>query len=114
MDGGGGTSTGGVYAVIGAIGQPDAGPVMSGGVFVLRGGFWTLPGVIQTPEAPTLHVAPAGMGQAVLWWEPVQAGWTLQEAPAVTGPWSQVPNGNAPPVLVPATLPAQFYRLIHP
>src|ERR1051326_8545441 len=33
--GGGGTSTGGVYAVSGTIGQPDAGPTMSGGNFSL-------------------------------------------------------------------------------
>ncbi len=31
IDGGGGTSTGGVYRVSGTIGQPDAGATMSGG-----------------------------------------------------------------------------------
>jgi hypothetical protein len=41
IDGGGATvpSTGESYALSGTIGQPDAG-VMSGGRFVLEGGFW--------------------------------------------------------------------------
>ncbi len=39
IDGGGGTSTGGGFELSGTIGQPDAG-VMSGGSFVLAGGFW--------------------------------------------------------------------------
>ena len=39
IDGGGGISTEGDYELVGTIGQPDAG-VMSGGDFVLSGGFW--------------------------------------------------------------------------
>ena len=42
IDGGGGTSTGGVYSVTGTIGQPDAGPAMAGGNYSLVGGFWSL------------------------------------------------------------------------
>jgi hypothetical protein len=40
IDGGGGTSTGGTFAVSGTIGQPDAG-TLTGGTFEVRGGFWT-------------------------------------------------------------------------
>jgi hypothetical protein len=40
VDGGGGTSTGGVYSLSGTIGQADAG-TMSGGVYTLLGGFWS-------------------------------------------------------------------------
>jgi hypothetical protein len=39
IDGGGGTSAGGSFALSGAIGQPDAGR-HSGGSFALAGGFW--------------------------------------------------------------------------
>jgi hypothetical protein len=39
VDGGGGTSTGGGYTLMGTIGQPDAG-VMTGGGYSLTGGFW--------------------------------------------------------------------------
>ena len=41
IDGGGGTSAGGVYSLSGTIGQPDAGGPMTGGVFELAGGFWS-------------------------------------------------------------------------
>jgi len=43
IDGGGGTSTGGGFALSGTIGQPDAG-TMSGGSFTLQGGFWAAGG----------------------------------------------------------------------
>src|SRR6266705_2562777 len=56
IDGGGGTSTGGVYSVSGTIGQPDAGK-MSGGNFTLEGGFWGIIAALQTPGAPTLSIA---------------------------------------------------------
>jgi hypothetical protein len=40
IDGGGGDSTGGGYALTGTIGQPDAGAAIGGGGFTLVGGFW--------------------------------------------------------------------------
>jgi hypothetical protein len=40
IDGGGGTSSGGAYALSGTIGQPDASAPLSGGVYTLTGGFW--------------------------------------------------------------------------
>jgi hypothetical protein len=40
VDGGGGDSKGGVYALGGTAGQPDVGPALSGGVYTLVGGFW--------------------------------------------------------------------------
>ena len=39
VDGGGGQSSGSGYALIGTLGQPDAG-VLSGGGYQLAGGFW--------------------------------------------------------------------------
>ncbi len=47
MDGGGGASAGSSFAITGTIGQPDAGPAMTGGLFSLVGGFW--PGVGGPP-----------------------------------------------------------------
>ncbi len=40
IDGGGGTSTGGGYTISGTIGQPDAGPAMTGSTYTVTGGFW--------------------------------------------------------------------------
>lgn len=39
VDGGGASSTGGVFELSGTIGQPDAG-VLAGGTYTLTGGFW--------------------------------------------------------------------------
>jgi hypothetical protein len=40
VDGGGGGSSGGNYALDGTAGQPDPGPILSGGGYNLEGGFW--------------------------------------------------------------------------
>jgi hypothetical protein len=56
VDGGGGNSSGGDYALSGTLGQPDAGTA-SGGTYILNGGFWsadaqgstTTPSVIYLP-----------------------------------------------------------------
>jgi hypothetical protein len=39
IDGGGATSTSGVYSISGTIGQPDAGGAITGGNYSLTGGF---------------------------------------------------------------------------
>ena len=77
IDGGGGTSTGGLYSVTGTIGQPDAG-TMSGGNFSVTGGFWALYAV-QTPGAPwlTITLNPQPSTLTVSW--PVsETSWQLQ------------------------------------
>ncbi len=88
IDGGGGTSTGGVYAVTGTIGQPDAG-TMTGGSFSLTGGFWSLINLVQTPGAPTLFVSHSG-NTVTVYWENA-AGWNLVQSGNLTTPivsWS--------------------------
>src|SRR3981189_3685837 len=67
IDGGGGTSTGGVYSVSGTIGQPDAGH-MSGGTFTLDGGFWGIIGAVQTPGSPLLRVVLTTSNTVVVAW----------------------------------------------
>ena len=46
---GGGMSSGGVYTLGGAIGQPDA-DVLSGGNYTLTGGFWQSGSIPMPPE----------------------------------------------------------------
>jgi hypothetical protein len=114
IDGGGGTSTGGVYAVSGTIGQPDAG-TMSGGNYTLQGGFWALPTAVQTEGAPTLTIVPAAPGQATISWLPATPGFVLQENLSLTTTnWMNSPSGATNPISVPATLPTKFYRLHKP
>jgi hypothetical protein len=74
-DGGGGTSTGGVYSVSGTIGQPDAG-TMSGGSFTLQGGFWGVVAAVPTPGAPYLSVTRTNNTVLVCWPGP-DSGWKL-------------------------------------
>jgi len=115
IDGGGGTSTGGVYSVSGTIGQPDAGGPMTNGQFSLTGGFWALPTAIQTEGAPTLMIAAAGAGQAQISWTPPSTNWVLQERLSLnSGSWTNSPSGSTNPVVVPVSLPTKFYRLFKP
>ena len=82
--GGGGTSTGGVYAVSGTLGQPDASAPLSGGSYSVTGGFWSLISVVQSPGAPTLTIKYSG-NQAIISWPPSVTGWTLQTNTTVAG-----------------------------
>ena len=110
--GGGGTSTGGVYAVSGTIGQPDAGGPLTNGQYSVVGGFWALPAAIQTPGAPVLSIAAAAPGQVRISWTPPTPGYTLQSTDTLSPTnWVAAPGGTNNPVLVPASAAARFYRL---
>jgi hypothetical protein len=115
IDGGGGTSTGGVFTVSGTIGQPDADGPMIGGSYSLTGGFWALPAAVQTPGAPTLVITRGAPGFASISWSPPMPAFVLQQSDSLTNPnWSNAPSGAANPATVPATLPSKFYRLRKP
>lgn len=114
IDGGGGTSTGGVYSVSGTIGQHDA-DTMSGGQFTLTGGFWALPVAVQTSNEPTLLIVAGALGFATISWSPATPGFVLQVSDTLTPPsWTNALSGATNPVTIPATLPARFYRLNRP
>ncbi len=119
IDGGGGTSTGGVYLVSGTIGQPDAG-TMSGGNYTLTGGFWGIVAAVQTPGAPLLRVVHTATNTVVVAWPSPSTGFTLQQNSDLTsGTWSDT---TTPPIVVGAEKqviinpPAgnRFYRLYKP
>src|SRR5437867_4467383 len=115
IDGGGGTSTGGVYSVSGTIGQPDAGGAMTNGRYSVTGGFWALPTAVQVTGAPTLTIASATPGNATLSWTPATAGFVLQETLSLSPTnWVNSASGATNPIVVPATLPTKFYRLFKP
>ena len=115
IDGGGGSSTGGVYSVSGTIGQPDASVTpMTGGAYSVTGGFWALYAV-QVPGAPTLTILPAGAGLAMISWTPATTNWVLQEnLNLATTNWVNSPSGSTNPIVVPVNLPIKFYRLSTP
>lgn len=120
VDGGGGTSTGGVYAVTGTIGQPDAGRTMTGGPFALTGGFWALLAV-QTPGAPYLSVAYTTTNTVALFWPSPSPGWVLQQNThsVASVNWSDVTvtpvaDGTNQTVIVNPPTGNRFYRLYKP
>jgi hypothetical protein len=119
MDGGGGTSTGGVYSVSGTIGQPDAG-TMTGGPYTLVGGFWSVVSAIQMPDAPFLTVTrQTTSGLVTVSWPLPGTGFVLQETGdlnSIPGSWTTVPfpyQTNATDIFVEVPVPAgnRFYRL---
>ena len=120
IDGGGGTSTGGPmigvnYSVSGTIGQPDAGGPRTNGQYSVTGGFWVLPTAVQTTNAPTLTIIPAAPGNATISWTPNTPGFVLQETLSLSPTnWVNSGSGSTNPIIVPATLPTKFYRLIKP
>jgi len=117
IDGGGGTSTGGVYSVSGTIGQPDARPTLSGGNFSVNGGFWNLVSVVQTPGAPLLSLSLTATNTAVISWPFPSTGFALEENPWLgTTNWMTVTNAvqndsSFKWVVVPANAGSEFYRL---
>lgn len=117
IDGGGGTSSGGVYTLSGTIGQPDAG-TLSGGPYTLQGGFWPGALLIQTPDAPLLTAALSDQGAVISWPLPAQ-GWVLEQSadPSATVlSWTQVPfpyatNATHISVAIPSPAGTRLYRL---
>jgi hypothetical protein len=117
IDGGGGTSTGGVYSVTGTIGQPDAGALMSGGNYTLQGGFWAIQAV-QTPGAPLLSIARTTTNTVAVFWPSPSTGWTLQQNPNSISSvnWSNAPgtiqdDGTTKTLIVNPPAGNRFYRL---
>lgn len=91
-DGGGGTSTGGAFALEGTIGQPDGSEAMHGGVYDVQGGFWALVELVQTEGAPTLRIANISSVAVTLAWPVAGAeGYQLQRASRLAEPdWTTV------------------------
>jgi hypothetical protein len=120
IDGGGGTSTGGVYSVSGTIGQPDAGAVMTGGNYSLQGGFWAIQAV-QTPGAPFLSIARTTTNTVVVSWPSPSTGFLLQQNTnsIASVNWSNAPgaiqdNGTTKSLVVNPPAGNRFYRLFKP
>ena len=118
IDGGGGTSTGGVYQISGTIGQPDAGK-MSGGNFAIDGGFWGNIAAIQTPGAPLLSIARTTTNTVAVFWPFPSTGFVLQQnTNTITSiNWSNVltapiDDGTTRTVIANPATGNRYYRLI--
>jgi hypothetical protein len=120
IDGGGGTSTGGVYSVSGTIGQPDASEPVAGGNFSVTGGFWSLLSVVQTPGAPMLSIALTSTNTAMISWPSPSTDFTLQQSSDLnTTNWvapseTIADNGIIKLIIVNPLTGNRFYRLFKP
>jgi hypothetical protein len=116
IDGGGGTSTGGVYSVSGTIGQPDAGH-MGGGNFTLDGGFWGIIAAIQSVGAPQVSIRPTATNTVMVSWPSPSSGFNLQQnTNLLAGTWvapseSVTDNGTLKFIIVNPPVGNRFYRL---
>ena len=120
LDGGGGTSTGGVFTVSGTIGQPDGNAQpLTGGNFSLTSGFWSL-FAVQTPGAPLLTMRLTTANTAVVSWPSPSTGFILQQNTDLNTPnWVTVPqsvsdNGTNKFIVVSPPTGNRFYRLFKP
>jgi len=92
VDGGGGTTSDGVYEISGTIGQPDAGSVITGD-YVIEGGFWS----DLEPGAPGLTIELVSPSSVLVSWPAPANGFVLQQNTNVTTTnWVAVTN---PPVV---------------
>jgi hypothetical protein len=120
INGGGGASTGGVYAVSGTMGQPDVG-TMNGGGYAIEGGFWSFIGAIQTPGAPPLSISYTATNAVIIFWPSPSDGFVLQQKDDVLSTTSWATPTNSPVkvgenwlVTVSPTSGKKFYRLTKP
>jgi hypothetical protein len=120
IDGGGGTSTGGVYSVSGTVGQHDAGNAMSGGNYTVTGGFWSLLAVVQTPAAPLLTITHSG-NSVIVSWPASPGGFTLHQNGnlANAAGWSNYggtvsTNNGVNSITLTAPVGTLFFRLSNP
>jgi hypothetical protein len=64
---------------------------------------------------PALTIVPVGTAQARIAWTPDDTNYVLQETFSLSAAnWTNSPSGLTNPVIVPATLPRNFYRLFKP
>ena len=113
--GAGGTSTGGVYSVSSTVGQLDA-TTMSGGIYTLDGGFWSIIAPVNDLGRPLLTITRPGTNLLISW-PSASSGFSLEQNPVLmTANWTAVTNsvsddGNTRSITVRAPPGNRFYRL---
>jgi|GEM_PF-491319 len=110
VDGGGGLSVGGGYALFGTVGQSDAAVPSSGGGFTLTAGF--VPGLYVQETAPSLSIDASSPGQVRLVWEDPAGDYVLQQAASLDpGAWTNAPGVSQSPAVLTAAESGRLYRL---
>ena len=115
IDGGGGTSSGGLYSISGTIGQPDAFRAATGGNFSLTGGFWS---VLPATTPPRLTIYRTNANRLVISWPSPSSGFILGQTPALeSSNWSLpaesiIDDGTNKYIIVNTPSGNRFYQLL--
>ena len=120
MDGGGGSSTGGVYSVSGTIGLADSGK-MTGGSYTIDPGFWGIIVAVQTPGSPLLSIALTATNTVAVFWPSQSTGFVLQQNTngATSVNWSNVvitpaDDGATRTIIEKPLVGNRLFRLVRP
>jgi hypothetical protein len=106
------TSSGGIYTLEGVFG-PAPGRTMTGGVYSIDQGFFTL--IVETAGAPTMKIQVQGADLVITWSGAIDA-FNLEQTAALGSPWTavsaiqQTANGDIK-VIIPFGAQNQFLRL---
>lgn len=108
-----------MFSVSGTIGQPDAGPRISGGNFSIDGGFWGIVAAVPTPGAPLLSIFRTATNTVVVSWPSPSTGFNLQvNGDLSTSNWvsagAPIDNGTNKVLIVNPPVGNRFYRLSNP
>ncbi len=115
---GGGIAAGGRYLLVGTVDQPTV-AATTAGRYQLASGFWTRFTVIQTPDAPTLHIEMLPEGQVRLHWAMTKAAFSIEgTSDLADADWQAissrpVSDGVEYSVTIAPTDPVRCFRL-HP
>ena len=110
IHGGGGTSSGGGFAISGAVDVVSA-REMAGGTFALRSGLGVIH-LLQTPDTPPLRIRIAGPDSVEVFWEAGDEAWLLEETPSLITPdWRDSNVHTRGSHTVPATGRERYFRL---
>jgi hypothetical protein len=66
--------------------------------------------LLSVDQPPTLQIIKSGTTYSVSW-TPATAGLKLQSAPAIGGPWTEIPNASNPYPIT-TTGPMQFFKIV--
>lgn len=111
---GGGASPGGAFDLEGAVAAPAA-DLSEGGAYSLQSGPWAVLEALGFAVPPSLSIALAPSGEAMVSWSPAAPGFVLQESPSLSPAfWSDSPTGASNPAVIQPGSAARFFRLFKP
>lgn len=105
-----GESAGGGFSVVGSLEMSSPEPSTGGG-FSMSGAVTATLVVESSDSVPTLFIQGSAEGIVITWTDDT-GSFTLEETDTLgSGEWTEIPSGNASPVIISPDVPTRFYRL---